>query len=49
MVAVLLGINALVYGGWWLAPPRFMKDHFVSSLRNLDEVCAMSLFLVVEV
>ncbi len=48
MVAVLLGINALVFG-WWLAPPRFMKDHFESSLRNLDEVCATSLFLVVDV
>jgi hypothetical protein len=34
MVGVLLGINAFVFAGWWLAPPRFMEDHFVSSTKR---------------
>lgn len=38
MINVLLGINALVFAGWWLAPPRFMRENFVSTLRNLREV-----------
>lgn len=37
VINVLLGINALVFGGWWLAPPRFMRENFVSTLRNLRE------------
>jgi membrane associated rhomboid family serine protease len=38
VINALLGINALVFAGWWLAPPRFMRENFVSTLRNLREV-----------
>jgi hypothetical protein len=38
VVDVLLGVNTLVFAGWWVGPPRFMNNNFVCSLRNWREV-----------